>query len=588
MKDHHSSQYSPNKSIEPANLIVNRDQLKTITDAMGEGLLLIDHHGTFAFMNPAAEKLLGWTFEEVKGKHVHETIHFMKEDGSPFPVKECGMYTNAFDKKREWRDTDVLIKKDGTFLPIEYTATPILVDDSTYHVVIVFRDITEQKKEQEKILHQAMYDDLTGLPNRFYFKRALIEKIGEAKDSEQLLGILMLDIDRFKYINDSLGHDIGDSLLKKVGQKINKIATQIGAITARMGGDEFLILTPPLTHIKDIYSLGDKLLKAFCAPINVNGIEFFITPSIGISIFPEHGEDDVTLIKKADVAMYKAKKQRNQYKIYDPVMNHKAKEQLQLDFDLRQAFLQGDLELHYQPQIDINTHECVGVEALLRWHHPKKGWISPGTFLPLAEETGLIIQIDSWVLHQAAQQLKNWLDQGIDLQRMSINISNKMFHSGLLVNTVKKILKETQLDPSMIELELTENITMYEDTTSRIMQDLKNTGVQISIDDFGTGYSSLGSLKTLPFDRLKIDRSFIQGILPHSKEYAIVTSIVTMARTMGIGVMAEGVESLHELKLLKSLKCHEAQGFYFSKPLPVQDIESYFDHLKTKFVMAKN
>lgn len=434
------------------------------------------------------------------------------------------------------------------------------------------RDIRDVETENWPELKK--HDELTGLPNHYHFRQILTEAIKEASTAQRKLGVFLIDIDRFKYINNSFGHATGDRLLKRIAEKLKGMASSMGAVCARMGGDEFLMMFP-LNHWEEVHIIGEKIIRAFNDAISVKGVHFHITPSIGISLFPDHGKDAVTLIKHADVAMYRAKLQRNHYKIFEPSMNQQVLEQFCLEHNLRKAVNEKALQLHYQPQINIRNNRCIGVEALLRWHHPTKGWISPATFIPLAEETGLIIEIERWTLLEACKQMRHWQKQGSDIGRMSVNISNKMFHSGLLISTVKSVLEETQLDPSCLELEITESVTRHEEATVRVLGALKKIGVGISIDDFGTGYSSLGNLIHLPFDRLKIDQSFIRAIKPETKEASIVATIISLAKSLDVGVIAEGVETEEELAFLYGQHCYEVQGYYFSKPLPANKLEEF-------------
>ncbi|MEX2461810.1 MAG: EAL domain-containing protein [Paenibacillaceae bacterium] len=421
-----------------------------------------------------------------------------------------------------------------------------------------------------------MHDELTELPNRYYFRQILVETISSTLDTGRQIGVFLLDIDRFKYVNDSLGHDTGDCLLIEVSERLRNICHSMGATVARMGGDEFLIMVADLHGHEELLRISKCLLQEFASPFPLKGADFHITPSIGISLYPAHGQDTDTLIKHADVAMYSAKAQRNQYKLYDPAMNYKSIELLHLENDLRQALERGELELYYQPQMNIVKNECIGVEALLRWKHPLRGLIPPSEFIPLAEETGLIIPIGRWVLLKACEQMQMWSKIGIDCRRMSVNVSNKQFYNRNFPATVAEVLQATQINPKILDLEITESVTMYEESTSSVMHHLKQLGVQISIDDFGTGYSSLSCLKNFPIDRLKIDQSFVRGITTAPNEAVIVTTIIAMTRHLGIGVIAEGVETEEELAFLRQQHCDEVQGYYYSRPVLAREFETFY------------
>ncbi len=567
--------YIRQKKME-SELAKSRRESEIITDAMGEGMLVMDSTGKVTFLNPEAERLLGWKFEELRGRDLHETVHYLKEDGSPHPWTECKMIRNSFVHNVGSRETDVFVHKDGTIFHIEYTSALITENgEKASAVVIVFRDITDEKMKQERIRFLALHDELTGLPNRYYFRQILSEVIISYRDTGQRLGVFLLDVDRFKYVNDSLGHDTGDLLLKGITERLSAICQSVGATVARMGGDEFLILVQDPCEQEELCQFSERILKQFVPPFTLNGTDFHVTPSIGISLYPDHGQDMDTLIKLADVAMYSAKEQRNHYRVYQPEMNNKSIELLHLENDLGGALERDELTLYYQPQMNIERNECIGVEALLRWKHPLRGWIPPSDFIPLAEESGLIIPIERWVLHTACLQMRNWEDEGIKCKRMSINVSNKLFHSGNFHETVAEVLKVTRLDPNLLDLEITESVTMYKESTASVMQCLKQLGVSISVDDFGTGYSSLSCLKDFPIDRLKIDQSFIRGIKTSPKEAAIVTTIIAMTHHLGMNVIAEGVETEEEMEFLRQQHCNEVQGYYYCKPLPASELGNF-------------
>mgnify|MGYP002479482304 FL=1 len=557
-----------------AELMRSQLELKVITDSMGDGLLVLDAQRRLNYMNPEAERLLGWKFEELKGKQLLDNV-LVRYGCTTCFANDCKTDSCLF-KSVESRETEIFTRKDGTKFHAEYTATVVHNDEWCDSIVIVFRDITAQIEEQERIRHMAMHDDLTGLPNRHYFRKALMETIGAIKTPTTRVGVLILDVDRFKYVNDTLGHDTGDKLLKEVALRLKKVCDKFGAFVARMGGDEFLIFVKELELDNFVFPLSKMILRDFETPFRLKEADFRITPSIGISLFPDHGKDADTLIKLADVAMYQAKKQRNHCLFYSPWMDTQTLEMLQLENDLRMALERGEFVLYYQPQMNIETGECIGAEALLRWKHPTKDWVSPADFIPLAEETGLIIPIGRWVLEQACRQMKIWADAGVLKGRISVNVSTKQFLDGNFPMIVELVLKKTGLEPGMLDLEITESVMVHTDVLADVLKRLKQLGVHISVDDFGTGYSSLSLLKDMPIDRLKIDRSFIRGIQSSPRETAIVATIIAMARNLNLEVVAEGVETEKELEFLRAQYCKEVQGYYYSKPLPAHELQTKF------------
>lgn len=558
-----------------AELMRSQRELQIITDTMGEGLLVLDAEQRLSFMNPEAERLLGWKFEELKGKSLLDNI-LQRYGCTVCNVHDCEVPQSCIFKRTASRESDIFTRKDGSTFHVEYTATIVHNEMWNDSMVVVFRDITEQKREQERIRQMAMHDDLTGLPNRHYFRNSLEDAIRSIKNPSTRLGVLLMDVDRFKYVNDTLGHDTGDLLLKEIAKRLKRISDKFGAFVARMGGDEFLLFVKEMDQDDFIFPLSKMILRDFETPFRLKEANFLITPSIGISIYPEHGKDADTLIKLADVAMYQAKNQRNHCMFYSSWMDTQNLELLQLENDLRMALERGEFVLFYQPQVNIDTGECTGAEALLRWKHPSKGWVPPGDFIPLAEETGLIIPIGRWVLEQACRQMKSWVDAGVLLGRISVNVSYKQFLDGNFPMIVELVLKKTGLEPRMLDIEITESVMIHTDVAVSVLRRLKQLGVHISVDDFGTGYSSLGLLKDMPIDRLKIDQSFIRGILSSRKEAAIVSTIIAMARHLGLEVVAEGVESEEELQFLKSQSCSQVQGYYYSKPLPAHELQTKF------------
>lgn len=430
---------------------------------------------------------------------------------------------------------------------------------------------------EKRIEYMAYYDHLTGLPNRTLFSDRLTQAIHLAKRNEKYLGVIFIDLDSFKMVNDTMGHSAGDIVLKEVSQGLTQRLRKTDTV-ARFGGDEFLILINNLADNEDIIKVVKNILEMFELPLTINGQEFYITGSAGVAVYPFDGEDAETLTKNADVAMYMAKSSgKNQYALCTVDMKEEVKRNIKLSNHLYRAQERDELILYYQPQVELATGQIIGLEALLRWNHPEMGMIPPNTFIPLAEMNGTINGIGEWVLRTAVRQNKLWQDKGYPHLRMAVNLSVIQFSNPRLVNTVERILQETGLSPKLLELEITESVATkgavnIVDTLNR----LKQLGVSISIDDFGTEYSSLNRLKELPIDRIKIDKQFIHGIEGNEKDQAITKVIINLAKGLGLEVLAEGVETAQQLEFLNQKMCDEVQGYYYYKPMPAEEIEKLF------------
>ena len=429
-------------------------------------------------------------------------------------------------------------------------------------------EVLEHEKTQEQIKYIAYHDTLTGLPNRNLLNELLVHSITLAERNNKCMAVLFLDIDGFKMINDSKGHGMGDQILQEVAERLLKTLRKSDVI-ARHGGDEFIVIIEELDNCSGVELIANKIINCFQEPFHLENQDYFLTTSVGVAVYPADGQTPDMLIKNADIAMYKAKENgKNQYLFCTPVMKDVANETMELSTNLYRAIEKNELELYYQPQLSCHNNQIMGVEALIRWRHPVMGLISPAKFIPIAEKTGLILPIGEWVLRTACQLNKKWQEQGLPKIRMGVNLSLRQFHNNDLLNLVESVLKETKLAPQYLELEITETIAMKEKSyIINTLNAFRQIGVSIAIDDFGTEYSSLSYLKHLPVDRLKVAMQFIRGIGIDHKDEALAKGIIVLAKSIGMNVIAEGVETKEQLEFLKNHNCDEIQGYYFFKPL---------------------
>jgi len=440
-------------------------------------------------------------------------------------------------------------------------------------------EVDERCKTQERLDRLAYYDSLTGLPNRVSFSENLKVAIASARRRKYKVAILFIDLDRFKTINDSLGHDAGDQLILHVAKRLQCCLRDEDNIN-RFGGDEFVAILPGIDNISDVNIVAERMLKCMSQKIDIGITQIYSTVSIGIALFPDDDENREGLLKNADVAMYHAKeKGGNNYQFYNAEFTQKVRNRLSLENRLRRALEQEEFQLHYQPIYNLDTHKPVGVEALIRWQDPEHGMISPDDFIPLAEETGLIVPIGEWVLEQACAQVRQWEVQGLGKLRLAINVSSKQFEHNQILSTVIAALQHASLDPKQLELEITERMFLNQsEQVVNVFDQLKSEGVGLSIDDFGTGYSSLSYLKQLPIDTLKIDRSFVQNIPKDKDDIQITSTIISMAHGLGLDVVAEGIETEQQLSFLKELGCGRGQGYYLARPQNAEDVFQLLSH----------
>jgi diguanylate cyclase (GGDEF)-like protein/PAS domain S-box-containing protein len=540
----------------------SEDRYRSLVE-MSPDIIAVISNEKIDYINEAGCKLVGASSpDEIIGQSIFKFTNPNVIDNIRKRIKD--IFVNKSTKRFEFQ----VFGLDGHSIEVEISAMPIQYAGRRA-IQIVGRDITERKQAEKTIQKMAYYDALTGLPNRNMLKYQLNKFL--SKQENQMLAVLFLDLDRFKIINDTKGHSTGDLLLQKVAKRL-KSAVPSDGLVSRLGGDEFIILLPNIDK-KKVTEVAKRILEEFHEPIEIEKQEFFVTPSIGISIYPTDGEDVETLIKYADTAMYLAKERgKNNFQFYRSNLDHLTSRKMELENGLRKALEQNQLMLYYQPQIELATGKIVGVEALIRWMHHDYGMISPAEFIPLAEETGLIVPLGKWVLIEACKQNKLWQNNGLQPVPIAVNISVRQIQDDQFVDFIMNTLDQFGLEPHYLELEITESIMQNIEKSTIILNQLKDLGVKISIDDFGTGYSSLSYLKHLPINNLKIDKSFVDDIIHHSNQGAIVKTIIDMGHNLNFTVIAEGIEKEEQIKFLIENSCKIGQGYYFSKPLSSEEM----------------
>lgn len=558
---------------------------QTILHAVEEGIIGVDLDGTVLFANAAAEHLLGVATGSMQGQALMPFIS--REDDTctweEHPAALSSYRGGVFRSEEEWYRHDNELR-----FSVAYSATPLKNENEAQQgTVLVFQDVSERKRVEQELIQLSHYDSLTGLANRAYFHISLKKAIARASRTGKLVGLFFLDLDRFKSINDTQGHEHGDLLLKEIAQRLLNCVRK-GDLVARLGGDEFTLFMEDIDRYDQFAAFAEKILAAIGAPVQISAsYEVTVTASIGIATFPTCGSDSCTLVKNADIAMYRAKQLgRNNYQFFTDEMQFDVIQRASVENRLRQSMEQEQFSLVYQPQVNLNDGTLVGLEALIRWNHPERGLLSPAEFIPIAEESGLINLIGEWVFRNACRQLRCWQNTGLTPLNMviGINMSTRQFRQPDLADRIFQILHEENISPTHIELEVTESVMMDDvDHCIDLLRTLSQHGIRIAMDDFGTGYSSLRYLKLLPLKALKIDQSFIRDALTSRNDAAIVQATITLAESIGVHTIAEGVESKAQVDFLRDHRCEVVQGYYISRPLTPENTTKYL-----KAVLKKN
>lgn len=562
-------------------LFAEKERAQVTLNSIGDAVMSTDTGGKVTYLNAVAEKLTGWSCEDATG-HLAEDVFRVVNAETRAPARSPLALALRENKTVALTPNCVLIRRDGHESAIDDSAAPI--HDRHGRVtgaVIVFHDVSDARALTLRMSYLAQHDSLTDLPNRILLNDRMFQAIALAHRHKKKLALLFLDVDRFKHINDSLGHAVGDRLLQSVARRLAACVRKSDTVS-RQGGDEFVILLSEMTHARDAAVIAEKILLTIAEPHHIKEHELHVTASIGIVTYPDDGTQAETLMKNADVAMYHAKDAgRNTYQFFKPDMNFRAIERQAVENGLRHALERQEFLLHYQPKIDLRTGLIVGVEALIRWRHPERGLVSPAQFIPVAEECGFIVPIGRWVLREACRQAREWKECGLPRLRIAINISSVELRDKDFVAGVRRILAKTGLEPHDLELELTETFLMQDSkSTAAVLQDLKDIGVHLALDDFGTGYSSLSYVKRFPIDTLKIDQSFVRDIVTDADDASIVSAVISMGKSLHMRVIAEGIESREQLEFLQKHGCPFGQGYLFSPPLGAWEFAQLLGHSK--------
>lgn len=555
----------------------SEERYRLITENSLDLIATIDPDGNILYASPSHQTVLGMGHHPADGQ-IYELIHPDDREALETEIGQLAGKQKAVSML-EFR----LQTGSGKVIFAESKISSILDEAGQIRkLLLVTRDVTERKKWEQQIYHLAYHDTLTDLPNRRLFMSKLAETI-RTLGKQDKLAIFFIDLDRFKYVNDKMGHDAGDYILLEAAQRIKQTLRSTDLI-ARLGGDEFAVMLPDVNDGEMVQSIAERIQQKLKQPIHVPGEQFNISCSIGISIYPENGKNADDLLKRADTALYTVKENgKNGFALFRDEMEKKSLERIMLENELRRAVKEEQFYLEYQPKLDLSNKEIAGMEALVRWSHPEIGVIPPNKFIPIAEETGLIIPLGEWVLREACRQNKKWQELGYPPLPVSVNVSVRQFEEGDLLGTIEQVLEETRLDPEWLEIEVTETVFADLDDAAGILQMIRNYGVKVSVDDFGTGYNSFSYIKQLPIDTVKIDSSFVRDLENSEESKAIIEAILLLAKTLEINVVAEGVESKNHLSFLAKEGCDQGQGYLFSKPVSSDVFERYLKDRSTLF-----
>lgn len=565
------------KMLEEA-LFAEKERAQVTLNSIGDGVACTDIAGNITFVNPVAEKLTGWSWQETVGRPMAEVFRIVDASTRETIPNPMDMAV-AQDRSVQMPLNSILIRRDGLEIPIEDSVAPIHDREGRASgAVIVFRDVSVSRAMVVQATHSAQHDFLTGLPNRILLNDRVRQAIALAPRHAKKVAMLFLDLDGFKHINDSLGHPVGDKLLQSVARRLSECVRGSDTVS-RQGGDEFLVLLSEVEQAADAAITARSILKAVAKSHAIDGHELHVTTSIGVSVYPDDGMDAETLIKTADTAMYQAKENgRQSYQFFKPAMNVRAVERQSLEGSLRGALERQEFVLHYQPKVNLRTGLITGAEALIRWTDPVRGTVAPAQFIPVAEACGLMLPIGDRVLREACTQARAWMEAGLPLATIAVNISAMQFRDKKFAEGVFAVLEETGLDAGSLELDLTESVMMTgAQSTESTLNTLKARGVRLAVDDFGTGYSSLSYLQRFPIDILKIDRSFVHRMMSAPDQTALVTAVINMGRSLKLRVVAEGVETQEELAFLHAQRCDEAQGYFLGCPMPGEQFASLLE-----------
>jgi diguanylate cyclase (GGDEF)-like protein/PAS domain S-box-containing protein len=558
---------------DAAALFEEKERAQVTLNSIGDAVVSTNFWGRVTYLNIVAERMTGWSQAQAQGRAVDDVfrlVHVATRDPIPSPTARA-----IIEDRTVGLDADcMLVRRDDAELAVETSAAPIHDRlGGVIGAVMVTHDVTVARELSQKLARLALHDSLTDLPNRTLLNDRLDQAMMRARRGGSTVAVLFIDLDRFKHINDSLGHPVGDELLRSVAQRLQACVRSSDTVS-RQGGDEFLILLADVVHPHDAAVCAEKITAALEAPHRIAGHDLRISASIGIATFPHDADDAETLMRNADFAMYQAKYSgRNNYQYFRPDMNANAMERQSVELDLRQAIARQEFVLNYQPKVNLATGAVVGVEALIRWHRPHRGVVLPAGFIPVAEESGLILPIGRWALDTACRQARAWQEGGLPPVSIAINVSAVELRGKDFLSNVRQILEQNRLEPRFLELELTETFMMQDwRTTAEILRALKTLGVRIALDDFGTGYSSLSYMRRFPIDALKIDQSFVRDMTSDADDASIVSAVINMGRSLNMGVVAEGIQTRDQLEFLRDRQCPEGQGFYFGPPVPAAEL----------------